>query len=253
MTLNPTTFTTDVLEPQGPSWLVEERDACGVGFLADRQGRASHQLVKDTLTALSCMEHRGGCCADQESGDGAGIMTAIPWTLLQAWADSIGAGELSHSNTGVAMVFLPQAVVTSSSLTGDALERSLFLARRRFEKAVSQQVRDLGPDSADAKALMEAYVCSFSGRTIVYKGMVRSEVLGQFYQDLQNPDYQSAFAVYHRRFSTNTLPKWPLAHPMRLLGHNGEINTLRGNINWLNGSGPNDDGARSLPKSAGAD
>ena len=281
-TAQSTVFQTDVLEPLGPSWLVEERDACGVGFIADQQGRASHQLVMDTLTALSCMEHRGGCCADQDSGDGAGIMTAIPWKLLQDWANESSAGNLSTTSTGVAMVFLPQtelaektartqfeeaisaagltflgwrdvpvspetlgslarefqpkiaqAVVTSESLAGDALERSLFLARRRFEKAINQLVSDPAAEPTEAKSLAEAYVCSFSGRTIVYKGMVRSEVLGRFYQDLQNTDYESAFAVYHRRFSTNTLPKWPLAHPMRLLGHNGEINTLVGNINWM--------------------
>ena len=278
MTLNPTTFQTDVLEPLGPSWLVEERDACGVGFIADQQGRASHRLVTDTLSALNCMEHRGGCCADQESGDGAGIMTAIPWKLLQAWANETGIGELKPAQTGVGMVFLPQqeavaqavreqfeqavkdteltflgwrkvpiapetlgamakafqpqieqALVISSDLKGDDLERSLFLARQRFKQALAR----LAEQSADPKSVAEAYVCSFSARTIVYKGMVRSAVLGQFYKDLQNSDYESAFAVYHRRFSTNTLPKWPLAHPMRLLGHNGEINTLIGNINWM--------------------
>ncbi len=281
-TIEPTSFQTDVLEPLGPSWLVEERDACGVGFIADRQGQASHQLVIDTLTALTCMEHRGGCCADRESGDGAGIMTAIPWGLLQGWASEVEIGELSVTGTGVAMVFLPQtelaertaraqfeeavqatgltfvgwrevpvapdtlgplarefqpkiaqAIVTSGALEGDALERSLFLARRRFEKAISQLTNDPASEPAEAKALADAYICSFSGRTIVYKGMVRSEVLGHFYQDLQSDEYKSAFAVYHRRFSTNTLPKWPLAHPMRLLGHNGEINTLVGNINWM--------------------
>ncbi|MEL6940542.1 MAG: hypothetical protein AAFO84_15280, partial [Cyanobacteria bacterium J06598_1] len=119
-----TVFKTDVLEPLGPSWLVEERDACGVGFIADQQGRASHQLVKDTLTALTCMEHRGGCCADQDSGDGAGIMTAIPWALIQGWATETGIGELPQSHTGVAMVFLPQ--------TGTA-EKT---ARAEFEAAV---------------------------------------------------------------------------------------------------------------------
>ncbi len=278
MTLNPTTFQTDVLEPLGPSWLVEERDACGVGFIADQQGRASHQLVTDTLTALNCMEHRGGCCADQDSGDGAGIMTAIPWKLLQTWANEAGIGDLSLVRTAVAMVFLPQAeefcelakaqfeqavkatdlsflgwrmvpvapetlgplarkfqpqiaqaLVTSETLTGDELERSLFLARRRFEQQITQMMQT----SEELAPLADAYTCSFSARTIVYKGMVRSAVLGQFYQDLQNPAYESAFAIYHRRFSTNTLPKWPLAHPMRLLGHNGEINTLIGNINWM--------------------
>jgi glutamate synthase (ferredoxin) len=277
VTLIPTTFQTDVLEPLGPSWLVEERDACGVGFIADQQGRASHRLVSDTLSALTCMEHRGGCCADQESGDGAGIMTAIPWELLQSWADEANKGHLVPEKTGVAMVFLPQqandeqmarslfeqavnatdlvflgwrdvpiapetlgplalefqpriaqAVVISASLTGDALERSLFLARRRFEQSLAQKIIETGNQQ-----LANAYTCSFSSRTIVYKGMVKSAVLGQFYKDLQNKAYKSAFAVYHRRFSTNTLPKWPLAHPMRLLGHNGEINTLIGNINWM--------------------
>ncbi len=274
--VNPTVFQTDVLEPLGPSWLVEERDACGVGFIADQQGRASHRLVRDTLRALDCMEHRGGCCADQDSGDGAGIMTAIPWKLLQTWADEAGISLVS-GKTGVGMVFLPQqaaaakiarvlfeqavsdaeltflgwrsvpvapetlgplalefqpevaqAIVASESLTGDDLERSLYLVRRRFEQTRTRRVK-----ADNNLQLAEAYVCSLSARTIVYKGMVRSAVLGQFYKDLQNPDYESAFAVYHRRFSTNTLPKWPLAHPMRLLGHNGEINTLIGNINWM--------------------
>ena len=277
-TADKTVFQTDVLEPLGPSWLVEERDACGVGFIADQKGRASHRLVVDTLTALSCMEHRGGCCADQESGDGAGIMTAIPWKLLKKWADAQGIDELTPGKTGVAMIFLPQdsnaatavkevfeksvsqtgltfigwrevpiqpdtlgqlakdfqpqiaqAVVISSSLSGDELERSLFIARRRFEQSRNQVIAQ----SDNPQSFDNAYVCSFSTRTIVYKGMVRSEVLGRFYKDLQNTDYESAFAVYHRRFSTNTLPKWPLAHPMRLLGHNGEINTLIGNINWM--------------------
>ncbi|MEM6253375.1 MAG: glutamate synthase large subunit [Cyanobacteria bacterium P01_D01_bin.156] len=258
----------------GPKSLVEERDACGVGFIADRQGRASHRLVNDALHALSCMEHRGGCCADQDSGDGAGIMTAIPWKILQGWA---GQTTLNTNHVGVGMSFLPrhgqaakiakeafsqaardsdikvlgwrpvpvasdtlgalakefepqiEQVLVESQATGDELERELFLLRRGWLRAL-EAVQ--GPDEIQT-ALKDAYMCSFSGRTIVYKGMVRSEVLGQFYLDLQNSDYESAFAVYHRRFSTNTMPKWPLAHPMRLLGHNGEINTLIGNINWM--------------------
>ena len=109
MTLNPTTFQTDVLESLGPSWLVEERDACGVGFIADQKGRASHRLVVDTLTALDCMEHRGGLCADQSSGDGAGIMTAIPWELLQEWASESGIQAFTPQQTGVAMVFFASA------------------------------------------------------------------------------------------------------------------------------------------------
>ena len=258
----------------GPKSLVEERDACGVGFIADQQGRASHRLVADALHALSCMEHRGGCCADQDSGDGAGIMTAIPWKILQRWA---GSTPLTPGRVGVGMTFLPrhgkaaaiakqqfaqvaqaagmtvlgwrpvpvvsdalgalarefepqiEQVLVASTVADDELERQLFLLRRAWARALE------AVETSDevATALQDLYVCSFSSRTLVYKGMVRSEVLGQFYLDLQDSDYESAFAVYHRRFSTNTMPKWPLAHPMRLLGHNGEINTLIGNINWM--------------------
>jgi len=267
----------------GPKSLVEERDACGVGFIADQQGRASHALVQKALTALSCMEHRGGCCADKESGDGAGVMTAIPWTLLQQWAQAQGLTALDPERTGVAMAFLPrseagaervrqeftrgvreaglevlgwravpvnpdvlgplarqhqprieQLVVQSPNFTGDELERELYLARRHVFHAVDAllaQAEALEP--VIAQGLRDFYVCSFSCRTIVYKGMVRSAVLAAFYDDLRHPDFVSPFAVYHRRFSTNTMPKWPLAHPMRLLGHNGEINTLVGNINWM--------------------
>jgi glutamate synthase (ferredoxin) len=267
----------------GPKWLVEERDACGVGFLADQQNRPSHELVTKALAALDCMEHRGGCCADQDSGDGAGVMTAIPWRLLNRWLTTQGHSPLSPEKTGVGMIFLPhheetaaliratferviheeglklvgwrqvpvqpnvlgplakqyrphieQLVVESSAEVGDKLERQLYLVRRQTLHAVARLLANPKNLSAEqAQALKDFYVCSFSCRTIVYKGMVRSAVLASFYEDLRDPDYISPFAVYHRRFSTNTMPKWPLAHPMRLLGHNGEINTLVGNINWM--------------------
>jgi glutamate synthase (ferredoxin) len=251
----------------GQRWLVEERDACGVGFVASIAGDATHKLVQQSLKALSCMEHRGGCSADRDSGDGAGIMTAIPGNLIEDWAKERGILGLSHSHMAVGMFFLSQnpilaqqareiaervvkeekfevlgwrevpvkpevlgvqakenqpkieqIVVNCRTLEVDTLERQLYLSSCRIVKETSQA---------------DFYICSFSSRTIVYKGMVRSEVLGEFYLDLQNPAYQSPFAVYHRRFSTNTLPKWPLAQPMRLMGHNGEINTLLGNFNWM--------------------
>ena len=119
---------------------------------------------------------------------------------------------------------IEQIFLESEDVTGDELERKLYITRRRVHKAICSQ---------DNEWMEEFYVCSLSSRTIVYKGMVRSAVLGDFYHDLKNPAYKSSFVVYHRRFSTNTLPKWPLAQPMRLLGHNGEINTLLGNINWM--------------------
>ncbi|AFZ00551.1 glutamate synthase large subunit [Calothrix sp. PCC 6303] len=254
---------------QGQRWLVEERDACGVGFIAQRQNRGSHEIITKALAALTCLEHRGGCSADRDSGDGAGILTAIPWQLFQQELAANGVEIPTTEKMAVAMLFLPQdqqiaqqvrnifaqvageeklkvlgwrevpvqpdllgvqakdnlpkieqAILVSEDKLGDDLERQLYIFRRRLFKAVK--------NTSD-----EFYVASLSSRTIIYKGMVRSAVLGDFYTDLKNPAYTSSFAVYHRRFSTNTMPKWPLAQPMRLLGHNGEINTLLGNINWM--------------------
>ncbi len=252
---------------QGQPWLVEERDACGVGLIAYQDSRRSNKIVEQALKALGCMEHRGGCSADRDSGDGAGIMTALPEKLFAKWFAAQKITQPQAEAWGVGMVFLPQdaekiieskqyvekiviaeqlkvlgwrevpvspevlgqqarhnqprieQIVVSSpdGLTGDDLERKLYIARSRVGKKLSD----------------DFYICSFSCRTIVYKGMVRAVVLGEFYQDLANPDYESTFAVYHRRFSTNTMPKWPFAQPMRILGHNGEINTLLGNINWM--------------------
>ncbi|MEG4446160.1 glutamate synthase-related protein [Microcoleus sp. AT9_B5] len=257
----------------GQSWLVEERDACGVGFIANQNGEATHSIIQKALPALTCLEHRGGCSADSDSGDGAGLMTAIPWELLDAWFAEQGIVPPARENCGVGMLFLSQdkfqatiarqvveqvladrgltllgwrqvpvvpsvlgeqalehqpqieqVIVSSPHLAGDELDRHLFLARRTIGHALSNR-----PNFTRR----EFYTCSFSCRTIVYKGMVRSAVLGEFYQDLKNPAYKSSFAVYHRRFSTNTMPRWHLAQPMRLLGHNGEINTLLGNITWM--------------------
>lgn len=258
----------------GQRWLVEERDACGVGFIASRASTATHKLIEQALSALACLEHRGGCSADQDSGDGAGLMTAIPWELLKTWFQEQGMVMPPIDQLALGMAFLPQdqtlvnktrevveqvlvqnglnvlgwrvvpvkesvlgpqakenqprieqVIVSSPRKRGDELERLLYKARRGIGKALESE--------GTLKWSDDFYMCSFSSRTIVYKGMVRSAVLGEFYTDLKNPDYQSAFAVYHRRFSTNTMPKWPLAQPMRLLGHNGEINTLLGNINWM--------------------
>ena len=251
----------------GQRWLVEERDACGVGFIAYTDGRQSNKIVKQALKALGCMEHRGGCSADRDSGDGAGVMTALPQKVFAKWFAENDLAQPQSEAFGVGMVFMPrdtnqiieskefveekvraenlkvlgwrevpvrpevlgqqardnqphieQIIVSSTdNLTGDDLERKLYIARSQVGKRLSD----------------DFYICSFSCRTVVYKGMVRSVVLGEFYSDLLDPDYESTFAVYHRRFSTNTMPKWPFAQPMRILGHNGEINTLLGNINWM--------------------
>lgn len=261
----------------GQPWLVEERDACGVGFIAERQGQATHEVIQKALSALTCLEHRGGCSADRDSGDGAGLMTGQPWQLFESWFASQGITLPDPNHLGVGMAFLPtqtaaaqtvrriterilqeedmtvlgwravpvdptqlgiqarenqptiEQVFAQSPLQGDALERRLFLCRKRINRAVQEETQ--GTNLADQFA--DYYFCSLSNRTIIYKGMVRSAVLGKFYQDLQDPLYRSTFAIYHRRFSTNTMPRWHLAQPMRLLGHNGEINTLLGNVNWM--------------------
>ncbi|KAK9128989.1 hypothetical protein Syun_017786 [Stephania yunnanensis] len=252
--------------------IISERGACGVGFIANLENKASHEIVKDALTALGCMEHRGGCGADNDSGDGSGVMTSIPWDLFNNWADKQGLASLDKLHTGVGMIFLPQddssmkeakkvitdifvqeglevlgwrPVPVNASIVGyyaketmpniqqvfvqipkeeniDDIERELYICRKLIERSTNSQ------KWADA-----LYFCSLSNQTIVYKGMLRSEVLGQFYYDLQSELFKSSFAIYHRRYSTNTSPRWPLAQPMRFLGHNGEINTIQGNLNWM--------------------
>ncbi|QEY32220.1 glutamate synthase large subunit [Synechococcus sp. RSCCF101] len=252
-----------------PRAIAGEKDACGVGFLAHLEGRPSRWVLEQALRGLGCMEHRGGCGGDSDSGDGAGILCGIPWAFLeQVWP---AAQQSSDRSRGLGMVFLPtdpdrreqarafcdeearrldlqplgwrvvpvdqnvlgplargtapaiEQWLVGSEASGDALESLLFRLRRR----VGDRCRE-----AWGLSPTDLYFASLSSRTVVYKGMVRSEVLAPFYSDLRDPRFEVGFAVYHRRFSTNTLPRWPLAQPMRLLGHNGEINTLLGNLNW---------------------
>nr|YP_010902832.1 glutamate synthase [Hypnea flava]WCH54886.1 glutamate synthase [Hypnea flava] len=253
--------------PGYPSFITE-RDACGVGFIAQINHSPSYALVLQALNALTCMEHRGGCSADGVSGDGSGIMTQIPWKIILENISQDYIYDLKHM--AVANIFFPSKnfepllkicewaleeeellviswrnvpidssvigkyakmtqpliyqLVVSSKLQGDSLERKLYITRKKIEKLIAQTLSNFNK---------QFYICSFSSRTIVYKGMVRSEVLSKYYLDLSNVKYESNFALYHRRFSTNTMPKWPLAQPMRLMAHNGEINTLLGNLNWM--------------------
>merc|ERR1711871_1607123 len=258
------------------SQLVEDRDACGVGFIANLSQKPSHSILAQAVEACNCMEHRGATSADNISGDGAGILTSIPWKLFSSIID-----PSKHSNkdgsvaAAVGQIFLPRdpenvkvamaSVESSIEAVGlkvvgwrDVPSDPTYLGAlsRDFVPTIKQVVVTAGDGQQfdnqeqldktlyDARRKMqglfrmnsfhnEAYVCSLSSRTIVYKGMLRSCDLPRFYKDLTDPDYESVFAVYHRRFSTNTVPKWFLAQPMRMLAHNGEINTLLGNINWV--------------------
>ncbi|GMH20196.1 hypothetical protein Nepgr_022037 [Nepenthes gracilis] len=252
--------------------IIAERGACGVGFIANLDNKESHQIIKDALMALGCMEHRGACGADNDSGDGAGIMSKIPWELFDNWAIEQGLAPFDKLHTGVGMVFLPtdsilmeeakkvivntftqeglevigwRSVPINASIVGHYAKETLPNIQQIFVRiAEEENVDDIERELYICRKLIERasrseswgndlYFCSLSNQTIVYKGMLRSEVLGMFYNDLQSELYKSPFAIYHRRYSTNTNPRWPLAQPMRFLGHNGEINTIQGNLNWM--------------------
>ncbi|KAM3690857.1 hypothetical protein ACJW30_09G152400 [Castanea mollissima] len=252
--------------------ILSERGACGVGFIANLENKESHGIIQDALTALGCMEHRGGCGADNDSGDGSGVMTSIPWDLFNSWANEQGIASFDKLHTAVGMIFLPKdddllieakrvivntfrqeglevlgwrPVPVNASIVGYYARETMPNIQQVFVKAVKEEtVEDIERELYICRKLIERaassetwgselYFCSLSNQTIVYKGMLRSEALGLFYSDLQSDLYKSPFAIYHRRYSTNTSPRWPLAQPMRFLGHNGEINTIQGNLNWM--------------------
>ncbi len=255
-------------DSSSPKALVGEKDACGVGFIAQIEGIPSHWVLQQALRGLECMEHRGGCGGDGDSGDGAGLLCEIPWGFLEAvWP----AAKRNNSSTGLGMIFMPndleerkkvkeifekeakilgliskgwrEVPINPSVLGPLARKTAPFIeqwlisgnqSEKDFEKILFRLRKRIQSQCEHSQGILKdsTYIVSLSSRTIVYKGMVRSQVLSEFYQDLRNNRFEISFAVYHRRFSTNTLPRWPLAQPMRLLGHNGEINTLLGNINW---------------------
>ncbi|MEX0960779.1 MAG: glutamate synthase large subunit [Burkholderiales bacterium] len=252
-----------------------ERDACGVGFVAHIKGAKSHAIVEQGLQILDNLTHRGATGYDPLLGDGAGILLQIPDALLRKQCAAAGIELPAPGEYGVGMVFLPQdpasraaceqAIVRhveaeGQSLLGwrdvptdnsglseaakavepsirqvfvgrgpncpepDAFERKLFVIRKQVEHAVTDMKLAGGK---------QFYLPSMSARTIVYKGMLLARQVGEYYNDLRDPEMVSALALVHQRFSTNTFPSWELAHPFRMIGHNGEINTLRGNLNWM--------------------
>jgi glutamate synthase (NADPH) large chain len=236
-----------------------EHDACGVAFVADLSGRQTHVVVTKALSALRNLEHRGAEGGDPDTGDGAGILTQIPDEFLRAVAGfplpapgsyAVGMGFLSAEQTVVAPAIAALAldegltvlgwrevpfeaaacgagaravqprlvqlfVAGAGGETGLVLERMAFCLRKRAEHETG------------------TYFASLSSRTLVYKGMLSAVQLGPFFPDLDDPRFASALALVHSRFSTNTFPSWPLAHPYRYVAHNGEINTIRGNRNWM--------------------
>jgi glutamate synthase (NADPH) large chain len=252
-----------------------EHDACGTGFTAHIKGRKSHQIIRDALTMLENMEHRGACGYEQNTGDGAGILIQLPHEFLYDECLKIGFSLPEFGKYGVGMIFFPKeprwreecreiidraAEKLGLEILGyrkvpvrpdgigegalsvepeieqvfiacpyhitdnDTFERKLFVLRNY----VSKTVRNTVPKE---KALF--YIPSLSTKTIVYKGQLTTYQVRHYYADLSDEKMVSAFALIHSRFATNTFPSWRLAHPYRYIAHNGEINTLKGNLNWL--------------------
>jgi glutamate synthase (ferredoxin) len=241
---------------------LRERDACGVGFIFKSQ--ASHEVLALALTALCSLEHRGACGADRDSGDGAGVLTDIPWNLLEnegycvGGRQALGVAYLPSERTDLCKsviertlidrgftkvqwrtvpvdttVLGPQARITCPQIEQFVVDAPNDWDDRTAEAHLSVVRKQVTSRCRYEHGLADFYIASLSTRTVVYKAMVRSQRLGQFYQDLVNPAFKTKWIVYHRRYSTNTLPRWALAQPFRFLGHNGEINTLLGNLNWM--------------------
>ena len=252
--------------PQGMYDPRHEHDACGVGFVATLTGEASHGLVEQALTVLRNLEHRGATGAEPDSGDGAGILLQIPDAFLREVAgfDLPPAGRYA-----VGLAFLPvegdDRAKAVDSIERIALEEGLTVlgwrdmpigpdllgaTSRSTMPYFSQLFVADGDDSASGRSGLEldrpafvlrkraereaeVYFPSLSARTIVYKGMLTTGQLEPFFPDLSDERFATAIAVVHSRFSTNTFPSWPLAHPYRFVAHNGEINTVKGNRNWM--------------------
>ncbi|WP_042453476.1 glutamate synthase large subunit [Streptacidiphilus jiangxiensis] len=243
-----------------------EHDACGVGFVASLSGIAEHRIIEQALTVLRNLEHRGATGSEPDSGDGAGILTQIPHAFLRAKATEAGFELPSQGGYAVGIAFLPDedaadAAAVSSIETIAAEEGLTVLGWRDVPvtpdllgataRSVMPRFRQLFVTDAEGqkneleldriafvvrkRAEREAgvYFPSLSSRTIVYKGMLTTGQLEPFFPDLSDRAFASALCLVHSRFSTNTFPSWPLAHPYRFVAHNGEINTVKGNRNWM--------------------
>ncbi len=243
------------------SFLITDHDACGVGLIAQIGGQPSREIVDRALEALVRLVHRGGVDADGRSGDGAGLLTRIPDKLIRKHARSLGI-ELP-AQFGLGMIFLPpgqeaatrNAIETQSEKSGlkclgwrtvptnaevagprahqtlPVIEQCYFAAQ--IETSNLEFLLFQFRKEVEASVPAGTYFCSLSCRTVVYKGLLTPFQLPAFYSDLSDPDFESVFAIFHQRYSTNTQPSWAMAQPFRFVAHNGEINTISGNRRWL--------------------
>ena len=249
-----------------------EHDACGVGLIASTNGKKSRKVVEYGIEALKAIWHRGAVDADGKSGDGAGIQIEIAPEFFKEKILATGHATDDQKRICVGMVFLPRTDYSEQERCREIIETALLegnyyiygwrqvpintsvlgktadqsrpeIAQVMFKKNEDLSTNDLERDLFETRKkiekiaresqLKDLYICSFSSRSIVYKGMFLAEMLSEFYPDLNDKKLTSRFAVFHQRYSTNTFPSWDLAQPFRTLAHNGEINTLKGNINWM--------------------
>ncbi|MCE5249466.1 glutamate synthase large subunit [bacterium] len=250
-----------------------EHDSCGVGFVARMNGTPDHSIIRDSIRILLNLEHRGAVGSDLATGDGAGLLTEIPDLFLRHRCSDQGFELPEKGDYGVGMIFLPahdkraeSCISTIERIAGeercdvigwrnvpvspcsigdiarssqpvirqiflsrgpwelDAFERKLYVIRRRIENSIN---------AYSGTEMSQFYIVSLSSRTLNYKGFMNGKDLPCFYPDLEDEDFTSAFSIIHQRYSTNTFPSWSLAHPFRILAHNGEINTLSGNKNHM--------------------
>ncbi|MEX0845678.1 MAG: glutamate synthase large subunit [Balneolaceae bacterium] len=244
------------------SYTGEEKSACGVGFIASRKGIFANEHLKKGLHALKCVEHRGACGADGVTGDGAGVMTDIPFNMFGYEKDTVAIATLFLSTDAVKQrqcldifektfeffglkILEYRDVPTNPEILGkEALDTLPVILQVVIERPDRSRT-DLSFDKLlyQAKQLTKSklystdlvgslFFTSLSAKTIIYKGLCKAEALDQFYPDLRNPDYKTRFTLFHRRFSTNTRTSWDKVQPFRLIGHNGEINTIAGNRSW---------------------
>ena len=255
-----------------------EKESCGVGFVAHIKKEPSHENIKDALTILCNMDHRGARGAEPNSGDGAGILTGMPHDFFSGVAKEAFSVDLDPERYSVGNIFLPNDIkerdFCKDYFSKICHENGLKVVGWR-NLPIDKKKADIGPSALDAMPYIEQifiidaksnpelkdferrlylsrkitsnclrsnselnesdlfYICSLSSKTIVYKGMLTCDQVGKFFVDLSNHKYSSHLAMVHSRFSTNTFPSWDRAMPNRLMSHNGEINTIQGNINWM--------------------
>ena len=247
----------------------DHHDACGVGFIAEESGVASRRVVELSLKALNRLEHRGGKGFDQDTGDGAGLLVDIPWTFFEDRIKTAGLKQAKKNETlalgvifsreissaGLAEMLAVQAKQLGCRFLGmlqvpikpnhlgsiaqanqpDILHA--FFAIPSHEKYTAEQLTYLlrkKMEHGPRIGTQSLYFCSLSTRTMVYKGLLSSYQLAQFYPDLREVEFKTRMAIFHERFSTNTNPSWEMAQPFHGIAHNGEINTIRGNRLWMN-------------------